>query len=46
MVSAYMGGKHGSGVLPWVGNVLEMNVVRDVGGVCGMCLAQGERCWW
>ena len=50
-VSAYMGGTCGSGVLSSVGDVLEMSVVRGVGGVCDMCtcLARGEvgggRCW-
>ena len=34
MVSAYMGGTRGSGVLASAGDVLEMNVVRGVGGVC------------
>ena len=43
-VSAYMGGTRGSGVLFSAGNVLEMSVVRGVGGVCDMCkyLARGE----
>ena len=39
-VSAYMGGTRGSGVLSSAGDVLEMSVVRGVGGVCGMCLAR------
>ena len=38
----YMGGTHGSCVLSSAGNVLEMSVVRGVGGVCGMCLARGR----
>ena len=37
-VSAYMGGTHGSGVLSSAGDVLEMSVVRGVGGVCNMCM--------
>ena len=40
MVSAYMGGTRGSDVLSSAGDVLEMSMVRGVGGVC-MCLA-----WW
>ena len=32
-----MGGTHGSGVLSSAGDVLEMSVVRGVGGVCDMC---------
>ena len=37
----YIGGTRGSGVLASEGDVLEMSVVRGVGGVCGMCLARG-----
>ena len=33
-VSAYMDGTRGSGVLSSAGDVLEMSVVRGVGGVC------------
>ena len=46
-VSAYMGGTCGSGVLASAGDVLEMNVVRGVVGVYGMCmcLARDGRCW-
>ena len=42
-VSAYMGCTCGSGVLSSAGDVLEMNVVRGVGGGCDicMCLARG-----
>ena len=42
-VSAYMGGTRSSGVLASAGDVLEMSVVRGVGGVCDicMCLARG-----
>ena len=36
-VSAYMSGTRGSGVLSSAGDVLEMSVVRGVGGVCDMC---------
>ena len=34
VVSAYMGGTRGSGVLVSACDVLEMSVVRGVGGVC------------
>ena len=37
-VSACMSGTHGSGVLSSTGDVLEMSVVRGVGGVCDMCM--------
>ena len=37
-VSAYMCGTRGSGVLSSARGVLEMNVMRGVGGVCGMCM--------
>ena len=37
-VSAYMGGTRGSGVLASAGDLLEMSVVRRVGGVCDMCM--------
>ena len=38
-VSAYMGGTRVSGVLASAGDVLlEMSVVRGVGGVCDMCM--------
>ena len=39
-----MCGTRGSGVLSSAGDVLEMSVVRGVGGVCDMCmcLAQGR----
>ena len=37
-VSAYMGGTRGSGVLSSAGDMLEMSVVRGVGGVCDMCM--------
>ena len=40
-VSGYMGGTRGSGVLSSAYNVLEMSVVRGVGGVCGMYLDRG-----
>ena len=51
-VSACMSGTRGSGVLSSTGDVLEMSVVRGVGGVCDMCMClargvvwgQGE-CW-
>ena len=38
VVSAYMGGTRGSGVLSSACDVLEMSVVRGVGGVCDMCM--------
>ena len=43
-VSVYMGGTRGSCVLSSACDVLEMSVVRDVGGACDMCmcLARGE----
>ena len=37
-LSAYMGGTCGSGGLSSAGHVLEMSVVRGVGGVCDMCM--------
>ena len=42
-VSACMSGTRGSGVMSSTGDVLEMSVVRGVGGVCDicMCLARG-----
>ena len=43
-VSAYMGGTRGSGVLSSTCDVLEMSVVRGVGGVC-VWLGAGGRCW-
>ena len=46
-VSACMSGTHGSGVLSSTCDVLEMSVVRVVGGVCDMCmcLARGGVGW-
>ena len=38
VVSAYMGGTRDSVVLCSAGEVLEMSLVRGVGGVCGMCV--------
>ena len=42
-MSENMGGTRGSPVLSSAGDVVEMIVVRGVGGVCDMCicLAQG-----
>ena len=37
MVSACMSGTRGSGVLSSTGDLLEMSVLRGVGGVCDMC---------
>ena len=44
VVSACMSGTRGSGVMSSTGDVLEMSVVRGVGGVCDMCmcLARGH----
>ena len=38
VVSTCISGTRGSGVLPSTGDVLEMSVVRGVGGVCDMCM--------
>ena len=38
VVSVCMSGTRGSGVLSSTGDVLEMSVVRGVGGVCDMCM--------
>ena len=38
VVSAYMTGTRGLSVLSSAGDVLEMSVVRGVGGVCDMCM--------
>ena len=40
-VSACMGGSRGSGVLFSTSDVLEMSVVRGVGGVWDMCMCFG-----
>ena len=40
-VSACMGGTRGSGVLSSTCDVLQISVVRGVGGVCDMCLPRG-----
>ena len=37
-LSACMSGTRGSGVLSSICDVLEMSVVRGVGGVCDMCM--------
>ena len=37
-MSACMSGTRGSGVLSSTGDLLEMSVVRGVGGVCDMCM--------
>ena len=36
-----MRGSRGSGVLSSTCDLLEMSVVRGVGGMCDMCLARG-----
>ena len=38
VVSAYMGGTRSSGVLSSASDVLEISVVRGIGGVCDMCM--------
>ena len=40
-----MGSTRGSGVLSSAGDVLEMSVVRDVGGVCVFGSGPGGSCW-
>ena len=37
-VMACMSGTRGSGGFPSTGDMLEMSVVRGVGGVCDMCM--------
>ena len=44
-VTAYMGGTRGSGVLASAGDVLEMSVMRGVGGVCDMCMYLARAGW-
>ena len=44
-VIAYMGGARGSDVLASAGDVLEMSVVRGVGGVCDMCMCLARGGW-
>ena len=44
-VSAYMGGTRGSGVLASAGDVLEMSVVKGVGGVYDMCMCLDRVGW-
>ena len=46
MVSACMSGTRGSGVLSSTCDVLQMSVVRGVGGVCDMCVFGSGRCGW
>ena len=41
-VSACMSGTRGSGVLSSTGDVLEMGVMRGVGGVCDMFMCFGS----
>ena len=51
-MSVCMSDTRGSGVLSSTGDMLEMSVVRGVGGVCGMCMCLarggvgGERGEW
>ena len=42
-VSAYMGVTRGSGILSSEDDVIEMSVVRDVVGVCDMCMCLARR---
>ena len=44
MVSACMSGTRGSGVLSSTGDVLEISVVRGVGGMCEMCMCLARGC--
>ena len=44
-MSGYMGGTRGLGVLSSAGDVVEMSVVRGVGGVCDMCMCGSGRGW-
>ena len=44
-VSVYMGVTRGSGVLARAGDVLEISVVRGVGGVYVFGSGRGGRCW-
>ena len=43
-VSECMSGTRGSGVLSSAGDMLEMSVVRGVGGVCDMCMCLAQGC--
>ena len=43
-VSTCMSGTRGSGVLSSTCDVLEMSVVRGVGGVCDMCMCLARGC--
>ena len=43
-MSACMSGTRGSGVLSSTGDVLEMSVVRGVGGVSDMCMCLARGC--
>ena len=43
-MSACMCGTRGSGLLPSTCDVLEMSVVRGVGGVCSMCMCLARGC--
>ena len=44
-MNAYMGGTRGSGVLASAGDVLEISVVRGVGGVYDMCMCVARGGW-
>ena len=44
-VSAYMGDTRGSCVLLSAGDVLEISVMRGVGGVCYMCMCLAKVGW-
>ena len=45
VLSAYMGGTRGSGVLSSADDVLEMSVVGGVGGMCDMCNCFARAGW-
>ena len=44
-VSACISGTRGSGVLSSTGDVLDMSVVRGVGGVYDMCMCLARAVW-
>ena len=44
-VIVHMGSTRGSGVLSSAGDVLEISVVRGVGGVCDMCMCLARTGW-
>ena len=44
-VSVCMSGTRGSGVSSSTGDMLEMSVMRGVGGVCDMCMCLARVVW-